>query len=91
MLGVSYGLVGLGGRGSQGTCLHKPNYLEINRSKAILSGRRRKNRYKTHLRKGKSFLRDRNKRDEKVRQRIAGKQATERQHGPEEDRQDNLI
>lgn len=56
MSGVSYGPVGLGG-GSQGTCLHKPTDLETNRSKAVLSGRRRENRYETHLRTGKSFLR----------------------------------
>lgn len=65
--------------------------METNRSKAALSGRRRVNRYETHPRKGKSFLRDRNKRDGKVRQRIAGKQPTERQHGPEENRQENLL
>lgn len=77
MSGVSYGPVGLGG-GSQGTCLHKPTDLETNRSKAVLSGRRRENRYETHLRTGKSFLRDRNKRDRQVRQRIARNQATEK-------------
>lgn len=65
-------------RRSQGTRLDKPTALETNRSKAALSGRRRENRYETHFRKGKSFLRDRNKRDRNVRQRIAGKQRTER-------------
>lgn len=40
-------------RGSQGTCLDKPNDLETNRSKVALSGMRRGNRYETHLRKGK--------------------------------------
>lgn len=40
-------------RGSQGTCLDKPTDLETSRSKAVLSDRRRENRYETHLRKGK--------------------------------------
>lgn len=42
-------------RGSQGTCLDKPTDWETNRSKAVLAGRRRENRYKTILGRENNF------------------------------------